>query len=90
MVHDGIASPDAKKQKQSLEEMDIMEHHGDVDAVLAYLEKISWEESRLKHRNIEINVNEDELEKMEEYDEDDRKCKVEEKLKEDENKKFVN
>ena len=88
MVHDGIASPDAKKQKQSLEEMDIMEHHGDLDAVLAYLEKISWEESRLEHRNVEINVNEDELEKMEEYDEDDRKCKVEEKLKEDENKKF--
>ena len=83
-MHGEILSPVAKKPKQSKSEMDTTEFSEDCEEVLKDLEMNSWEEIRLSHRGVEIKVNEEEVDKMEEYDEQERKNKVEEEL---ENKK---
>ena len=87
-VHTEFASPDAKKQKKSYEEMDTTEQSDEVVNEWIDLEATSWEEKRLSHRNVEMEVNEDELDQMEEYDEKDRKGKVEERLEREENRKI--
>ena len=83
-MHGEILSPVAKKPKQSKSEMDTTEFSEDCEEVLKDLEMNSWEEIRLSHRGVEIKVNEEKVDKMEEYDEQERKNKVEEEL---ENKK---
>ena len=77
LIHGEILSPIAKKHKLSQEEMEIevVEH---IDVTLEELENISWEEKRFKHRFIETKVSEEELEQMQEYDEQERKIKVNE------------
>ena len=82
IIYEDINFPNAKKYKQSIEEMETIEYTEEFELICKDLETKSWEENRFNHRNIEIQVNDEELNKMEEYDEDERKCKVKEKLNE--------
>ena len=54
------------------ESVDENEDVKDMDEKLETLEKTSWEELRLTHREIEVQVNEEELNNMEDYNVDDR------------------
>ena len=74
--HSDISSPVAKKRKQNEEEVESFDDQPDNVESLKTLEKTSFEEMRLSHRVIETKVNEDELEKMEKYDESGKKDKV--------------
>ena len=75
MKNSDTLSPKTKKLKKD-EEMDCTDEflveNNDIDDNLFTLEEKSWEEMRLIHRNIEIKVCEDELERMQDFDEKDR------------------
>ena len=76
LEHEEIVSPQAKKRKRDLENESRIEDESENDGNLKILEKESWEESRMNHREIETQVNEDELEDMEEFTIQNRKSKI--------------
>ena len=82
LEHAEVVSPQAKKRKRDLENEDILVDDEKVlDENLHTLEEQCWEEARLNHREIEIQVNEEELKQMKEFDDKKRKLEINEKLK---------
>ena len=89
--HEEIVSPNAKKRKREAQsenvnvvEIDSMNEVNDtivVDKNIQILEKSSWEESRLNHRQVEAQVNQEELDLMETFNVHKRKSEIIEKLK---------
>ena len=82
--HVEISSPKAKKRKHivDIESLDEKEDDNDIDENLETLERKSWEEIRLTHREIEVQVNENEVDNMEDYSVDDRNVEMKKKLSE--------
>ena len=89
--HEEIVSPNAKKRKREVQsenvnvvEIESMNEVNDtivVDKDIQILEKSSWEESRLNHRQVEAQVNQEELDLMETFNVHKRKSEIIEKLK---------
>ena len=78
LEHAEMFSPQAKKRKRNNEEEVLKEESVDIasDENLKILEGKSWEKMRMKHREIEIQVNEDELLSMSEFDAQKKKSEV--------------
>ena len=82
LEHEEIFSPQAKKRKRNTEEEGLLDEEDGIlaDENLKVLEEKSWEEMRMKHREIEIQVNEEELVNMSNYDLQKRETEVTTKL----------
>ena len=81
--HEEIFSPEAKKRKRDTEEEEgLQEEIVDMSKQesLKQLEEKSFEELRMKHREIEIQVNEEELLNMKEYNDEKRMTEVKTKV----------
>ena len=82
LEHEEVCSPKTKKRRRDTEdEMLPLESIKNLtEPNLKHLEEKSWEEIRMKHREIEIQVNEEELLNMKEYDADVKNGKVQAKI----------
>ena len=76
--HAVIVSPQAKKRKRDSQTESMNDEN---DTIVRILEKESWEESRLNHREIEAKVNEEELDQMETFNVNKRTSEINVKLK---------
>ena len=77
LKHRDMSSPAAKKIKEDMKQSELKDNLDDeVEEKLKALERNSWEEMRLDHRVVETKVNEDEVENMTEYTEDERKKRM--------------
>ena len=84
LEHAEVVSPQAKKRKRDVQNENINEKDEaalDDDLQLQVLEVQCWEEARLDHREIEIQVNEDELKQMDDFNAEKRELEIKEKLK---------
>ena len=85
LEHREILSPKPKKRRRDSAQEDVIV---DLNVTIAeenvgnlkHFEKNSWEEMRLKHREIETQVNEEELSNMNEYGVEKRNMKVKTKI----------
>ena len=93
--HAEIVSPQAKKRKRDSQTESINNENDTIvtNKDIRILEKESWEESRLNHREIEAKVNEEELDQMETFNVNKKTSEINVKLKirkmEEENDKKV-
>ena len=82
LEHAEVVSPQAKKRKRDVQNENINEKdEAALDDDLQVLEVQCWEEARLDHREIEIQVNEDELKQMDDFNAEKRELEIKEKLK---------